>query len=103
MQRIVPTENTRLHHYPVSVFHDGHHRHTQSWVARCIPYAAGHTADNVHAVDDGRDTAVEGTEKNKAAEDKGFLVDTARSQLRQFAVERSGCMAAERVDSSLWL
>lgn len=38
---------------------------------------------------------------NKVAEDTGFLVDTARSQLQRLAEERSDCMAAVQLDNSL--
>ena len=60
--------------------------------------------DNVRvAGDDDRGSVAAGTVLSKEVEDKGFLVDTARSQLRQFVEARSGYMAVELVDSSLWL
>lgn len=89
MPRTVPKGNTLRRHHFAFVFRDDHRRHKQSWVVQCTPLAAGRTVDNVRvAGDDDRGSVAAGTVLSKEVEDKGFLVDTVRSQLRQFVEAR---------------
>lgn len=108
MQRRAPKGNTRLRHYHHRVFvghvvRDGRCTHTPFWVVRCRCHVVVHTVDNALAADDhdvaaGAGDIVVNSALNMVVEDKGFLADTARSQLQ---AERSGCTPAERTDNSL--